>query len=111
MRGSVFGRLLCFGLLTLFMTSIATEAGARAYQIDLCSRKTGKRTRVTVLKSMTNAQEVARTIPGQLLLSHRLLRLSRDRVGGLPNRFLAHLEPVSGAPKPKLDNGGQRQPL
>jgi hypothetical protein len=32
-------------------------------------------------------------------------------VGSLPNRSLAHLEPVSGAPKRKLENGGQRQPL
>ncbi len=32
-------------------------------------------------------------------------------VGSLPNRSLAHLEPVSGAPTPKLENGGQRLPL
>ena len=30
-------------------------------------------------------------------------------VGSLPNRSLAHLEPVSDAPKRKLENGEQRQ--
>jgi hypothetical protein len=32
-------------------------------------------------------------------------------VGSLPNRSLAHLEPVSDTPKRKLENGEQRQPL
>jgi hypothetical protein len=32
-------------------------------------------------------------------------------VGSLPNPSLAHLEPISCAPKRKLENGGQRQPL
>ncbi len=41
----------------------------------------------------------------------RRARELASAVGSHPNRSLAHLEPVSSAPKRKLKNGGLRQPL
>jgi phosphate transport system substrate-binding protein len=50
--------LICLGLLALLTASIATEARAAAIKTDLCSRRTGKKITVTVLKSSADFYDV-----------------------------------------------------
>ena len=50
MRNNMPRSLICAGLLALFTASAVTEADAAAIKTDLCSRRTGKRITVTVLK-------------------------------------------------------------
>ena len=50
--------LFCAGLFALFTVSTLMEADAAAIKTDLCSRKTGKRMTVTVLKSSADFYDV-----------------------------------------------------
>ncbi len=58
MRTDMPRSLICLGLLALLTASIATEARAAAIRTDLCSRKTGKKITVTVLKSSADFYDV-----------------------------------------------------
>lgn len=50
--------LFCAGLFALFTVSTLMQADAAAIKTDLCSRKTGKRMTVTVLKSSADFYDV-----------------------------------------------------
>ena len=58
MKTSMHRSLFCLGLAALFTASVAMEAGAAAIKTDLCSRKTGKRVTVTVLKASADFYDV-----------------------------------------------------
>src|SRR5215472_13181903 len=95
MRSGVFGCILCFGLLLLF-TSIATEAGAAAYQIDLCSRRTGKRIRATVLKSNSEFLDVLNEDGEHIILQAN----SYDQCSGPDSSNPVVVEPPVSPPQP-----------
>ncbi len=58
MRTNMPRSLFCFCLLALSMASAATEVSAAAIKTDLCSRRTGKRITVTVLKASAEFYDV-----------------------------------------------------
>jgi phosphate transport system substrate-binding protein len=97
MRSGVFGWLLCSGLITLFITSIATEADAAAYQIDLCSRRTGKRIRVIVLKSNSEFLDVLNEDGEHIILQAN----SYDQCSGPNGSSSAVVEPPLAPPRPQ----------
>jgi phosphate transport system substrate-binding protein len=100
MRIGDFACFLCFGLLALLLTSIATEAPAAAYQIDLCSRKTGKRIRVTVLKSNSEFLDVLNEDGERIVLP--ATGYDQCSAGGGPdNSRTAVVEPSVTPPQPQ----------
>ena len=58
MKTSMHRSLVCAGLLALFTAAIVTDAGAAAIKTDLCSRKTGKRMTVTLLKASADFYDI-----------------------------------------------------
>ncbi|MGA7326311.1 MAG: phosphate ABC transporter substrate-binding/OmpA family protein [Rhodomicrobium sp.] len=58
MRRIGFGSFFTACVLAALILAIPSRVDGAAYQIDLCSRKTGKRTRVTVLKSNSEFLDV-----------------------------------------------------
>lgn len=58
MKTSMHRSLCCLALAALLTASATMEAGAAAIKTDLCSRKTGKRATVTVLKASADFYDV-----------------------------------------------------